>query len=146
MKKAFYVGMIAGAVLALAGCATLGSTSEQAAEKLVVEYATIKVVNSGKTVAEKQAKAARIIAIASQAQTVLGSPSVTIALVQAAVNAQLAALKLDAADQMLADALVQAVVAEVGDKVGAGVLNPNQVVTVNAVLGWVVEGASFPVS
>lgn len=130
----------------MTGCASLGTQSDQAAEQLVIEYATVKVVNTGTTVAEKQAKAARIIAIATQAQTVLGSPSVTIALLQAAVTSQIGALKLDAADQMLADALVQAVVAEISDKVGSGVLNPVQVVTVNTVLGWVVQGASFPVS
>lgn len=132
--------------LALAGCASLGTTADQAVEKLVVESATLKVVNSGATTAAKQAKAARIIAIATQAQTVLGSPSATITLIQTAVEVQIASLKLDAADQLLADMLVQAVVAEVSDKVGAGVLNPNQIVTVNTVLSWVVAGASFPVS
>lgn len=130
----------------LAGCASLGTTASQAYEKLAVEYATIKVVKTGATLADRQAKQAKIIAIATQAQTVLGSPSVTLAAVNAAVNAELAKLHLAAEDQMVADALVQMVSDELAANVGAGVLNATDVVTVNAVLSWVVAGASFPVS
>lgn len=146
MKKALLAFAIGLAMFDMSGCATLGSTSGQATEQLVVEYATIKVVKAGGTLAQQQAKQAKIITIATQAQTVLGSPSVTLAALQAAVNAQIASLKLAPEDQMLADALVQMVAAEVADKVGTGALSAAQVVTVNTVLGWVVAGASFPIS
>lgn len=146
MKKALLTLAIGLAIFEMTGCASLGSPSTQATEQLVVEYATIKVVKTGATVADQQAKQAKIIGIATQAQTVLGSPSVTLAALQTAVTAQIAALKLAPEDQMLADALVQMVAAEVADKVGSGALDPAQVVTVNTVLGWVVAGASFPVS
>lgn len=146
MKKALLAFAIGLAMLEMTGCATLGSSSSQATEQLVVEYATIKVVRAGGTLDQQHAKQAKIIAIATQAQTVLGSPSVTLAALQAAVSAQIAALKLAPEDQMLADALVKMVAAEVSDKVGTGALNAAQVVTVNTVLGWVVAGASFPIS
>lgn len=140
-------GLITGSVVLalLAGCASLGTTANQAYEKLAVEYATIKVVKTGATPAARQAKQAKIIAIATQAQTVLASPSVTLALVKVAVNAQIASLHLAAEDQMVADVLVQMVSDELAAKVGAGVLKPTDVVTVNTVLSWVVSGASFPV-
>lgn len=145
MKKILLLGVVMVG-FSLAGCASLGTTASQAYEKLAVEYATIKVVKTGATLADRQAKQAKIIAIATQAQTVLGSPSVTLAAVNAAVNAELAKLHLGAEDQMVADALVQMVSDELAAKVGAGVLNATDVVTVNAVLSWVVAGASFPVS
>lgn len=129
----------------LAGCASLGTTASQAYEKLAVEYATIKVVKTGTTPAARQAKQAKIIAIATQAQTLLASPSVTLALVRVAVNTQIASLHLAAEDQMVADVLVQVVADELAAKVGAGVLKPTDVVSVNTVLSWVVAGASFPV-
>lgn len=129
----------------LAGCSTLGTTANQAYEKLAVEYATIKAVKTAKTPAARQAMQAKIIAIATQAQTVLASPSVTLALVQTAVNTQIARQHLAAEDQMVADALVQMVSDELTAKVGAGVLKASDVVTVNTVLSWVVAGASFPV-
>lgn len=141
-------GLIAASVVLamLAGCASMGTTASQVYEKLAVEYATIKVVKTGATLADRQAKQAKIIAIATQAQTVLASPSVTLALVSTAVNAQLASMHLAAEDQMVADALVQMVNDELAAKVGAGVLSPTEVVSVNTVLSWVVAGASFPVS
>jgi len=134
------------AVSSLAGCASLGSSANQAYEKLAVEYATIKVVKTGKTPAERQAMQAKIIAIATQAQTVLTSPNTTLALVRTAVNLQIAKQHLAAEDQMVADTLVQVVSDELAAKVGAGVLKPSDVVSVNTVLSWVVAGASFPVS
>lgn len=134
------------AVLSMtAGCASLGTTANVAYEKLAVEYATIKAVKTAKTPAARQAMQAKIIAIATQAQTVLASPSVTLALVQTAVNTQIAKQHLAAEDQMVADALVQMVSDELTAKVGAGVLKPSDVVSVNTVLSWVVAGASFPV-
>lgn len=139
--------IVASIVLAmLAGCASLGTTANQAYEKLAVEYATIKVVKTGATTADRQAKQARIIAIATQAQTVLTSPNVTLAAVKAAVAAQIAKQHLAAEDQMVVDVLVQMVDSELTAKIGAGILKPTDVVTVNTVLSWVVAGASFPVS
>lgn len=136
----------AGVVLALlAGCASLGTTANQAYEKLAVEYATIKVVKTGATPAARQAKQAKIIAIATQAQTVLTSPNVTLGMVKIAVNAEIAKQHLAAEDQMVADEFVQAVSTELAARVGAGVLKPTDVVSVNTVLSWVVAGASFPV-
>lgn len=145
MKKTLLLAAVM-AVSSLAGCASLGSSANQAYEKLAVEYATIKVVKTGKTPAERQAMQAKIIAIATQAQTVLTSPNTTLALVRTAVNLQIAKQHLAAEDQMVADTLVQVVSDELAAKVGAGVLKPSDVVSVNTVLSWVVAGASFPVS
>lgn len=142
MKK---IMLFAAVAALMAGCASLGTTATQAYEKLAVEYATIKVVKTGKTTAEQQAIQARVIAIATQAQTALASPDVTLGVIMIAVNAQLAKQHLAVEDQMVADALVQLVSDELTAKIGAGILKPTDVVSVNTVLSWVVAGASFPV-
>lgn len=139
------LGLMAAAVLAFAGCASLGTPIQQTAEQLVVEYATLKVIGSGSTTAARQAKASQILSIASTAKADFADPAATLATVTAQVAVRIAALKLDPADQLVANALVQVVADELSAKIGAGVLNPAQVTSVNTVLGWVVEAASMPV-
>lgn len=139
--------ILMGIVLAcVAACASLGSTTQQTAEQLVVEYATLKVIGAEPTTAARQAKAAKILAIATSAKNDLANPAATLATVLAQVTAQIAAEKLDPANQLLADALVQTVAAELQAKIGAGTLDPAKVANANTVLGWVVQAASFPVS
>lgn len=133
-------------VMLVSGCASLGTSTQQTAEHLVVEYATLKVIGAEPTVAARKDKAARILAIAVSAKADLSDPAATLATVLAKVSAQIAAEHLAPADQMLANALVETVSAELQAKIGAGVLDPAKVTTANTVLGWVVEAASFPVS
>jgi uncharacterized protein YceK len=133
-------------VMLSSGCASLGTSTQQTAEQLVVEYATLKVIGAEPMTAARQAKAARILAIAVSAKADLSDPAATLATVLAKVTAQIAAEHLAPADQMLANALVETVSAELQAKIGAGVLDPAKVTTANTVLGWVVEAASFPVS
>lgn len=133
-------------VMLASGCATLGSHSQQTAEQLVVEYSTLKVIDTGKTTADRQAIADRITKIVTTAMTDVANPSATIATVTALVNVQILNLHLPVQEQPLADALVGELAAELADKIGTGVLSPAQVVTVNTVLGWVKQAASYPIS
>lgn len=142
----FLLGLMAAAALTFAGCASLGTATQQTAEQLVVEYATLKVIGSGSTTALRQAKAAQILSIASTAQVDVANPAATLATVTAQVAVRIAALNLSPADQLVANALVQVVTDDLAAKIGTGVLNPEQVTSVNTVLGWVVQAASMPVS
>lgn len=144
--KALALFALGLSVMLSSGCASLGNATEQTAEQLVVEYSTLKVIGTGKTTADKQAIADRITKIVTVAMTDVTSPSATIATITSLVNAQILTLKLPAQEQPLADALVAEVGAELANKIGAGVLSPAQVVTVNTVLGWVKQAASYPVS
>lgn len=137
-------GLILACALALSGCATLFTGS--ASEKLVVQYATLKVISSGKTTADRAQKAERIRTVAGEAKTMLDTNNVTLAFLESAVRARLATLKLDAADTLLANALTETIVAELAAKVGDGILPPDQLYKVSTVLSWVIDAASFPVS
>lgn len=147
MRKLFLGLMAAAAVaIALTGCASLGTTTQQTAEQLVVEYATLKVVGTGSTTAARQAKAAQILTIATTAKVDFADPAATLATVTAQVAVRIAALKLAPAEQLVANALVQVVSDELAAKIGAGVLDPAKVASVNTVLNWVIEASSMPVS
>lgn len=133
-------------IVSLSGCATLGNAQFQPAEQLVVEFATLKVIDIGSTTAVRQARADKIRSIAADAKAIADTGGVAIAAVQAAAMAAVAKLNLAPADQFLADALIQTVVAELQARVGAGVIPANALVQVDAVLGWVITAASLPVS
>lgn len=128
----------------LAGCATF--TQNLPVEQLVVEFATLKTIEQGKTTADRQTRAARIVAIATGAKTIVDTGNTTVAALQAAIEARVAKLGLSPADSLLAEALVQAVIAEVNKRVTSGVLSPDTAVQVDTVLGWVITTASAPVS
>ena len=122
----------------LAGCASWGQNT--ATEKLVVQYATMKVVEADK--GSMSERAAKIDKIAAAAQVFIDSDSVTIPLLQAEVVKRLPA-DLSAADRMLASALIDTVIAELKARVGDGIVPPEKLYQVNAVLGWIREAASF---
>lgn len=145
MRK-IYLGLMAVVAVMFAGCASLGTATQQTAEQLVVEYATLKVIGTGSTTADRQAKAAQILTIATAAKADFADPAATLATVTAQVAARIATLKLQPADQLVANALVQVVSDELAAKIGAGVLDPAKVASVNTVLGWVIEASSMPVS
>lgn len=124
--------------VALTGCATLGSGS--AAEKLVVQVATMKFIEAGD---DRAAKAARIVKAAAQARVWLDTDGVTIADLHSAMMARIASADLEPSDKLLAAALVDVVAAELDTRIGAGVISPEKRATVNAVLSWVEQAASF---
>lgn len=128
---------IAALAAVLSGCASFsGSTTE----KLIVQAATMKVVESG---ADRAAKAAKIVAAAEAAQTWIDTDGVTLADLRASMVQRIAAADIEASDKMLATALVDVVVAELNARVGEGLISPEKKVTVNTVLGWVVQAAAF---
>lgn len=121
--------------LMLPGCASL--ERGDATARLAVTYAALKTIESGD---DPAARAAEVAAIARDAQRFLDSETVTVALLEHAVRSRLPA-DLSPADRLLADALVDAVVAELETRVGLGVLDAGQRLVVNQVLGWIVGAA-----
>lgn len=126
-------GLIALALLS--GCATLAN--QPTASSLVVTYAATKVIEAGETPADRLERAKRIRAIVIEARTWLKGEGVTVGSLEAAASARLAKLKLSPRDTMLANSLVQLAVQDLRAKVGAGVIKPDQVVTVNQLLDWI---------
>lgn len=130
--------------LAASGCASFSQNIST--EKLVVQVATLKVIEVGKTPDDQRDRATRIKAIASEARSLLDGEGVTIDSLQAAVGARIAKLNLQPSDQLLANALVEAVVAElqarIGSQVGAGVIPADAKYQVSTVLGWVLDAVA----
>jgi glutathione S-transferase len=130
--------ILAMMAVALTGCATLGSGS--ASEKLVVQVATMKFIEAGD---DRAAKAARIVKAAAQARVWLDMDGVTIADLHAAMMARINGAELEPSDKLLAAALVDVVVSELNVRIGNGIISPEKRATVNAVLSWVEQAASF---
>lgn len=132
MKQAIIAAL---AAIILAGCATNG-----AGEKLVVQAATMKFVESSD---DRAANAARIVRASAQARVWLDTDGVTIADLHAAMVERIALADLEPSDKLLAVALVDMVVAELDVRIGDGIISPEKRATVNAVLAWVEQAAGF---
>lgn len=124
------------AVLALSGCATLGTGS--AGEKLVIQAATMKVIEADE---DRAAKAAKIRAAVDQARVWLDMDGITLADLRSAMLARIGGL--EPSDRLLAAALIDAVAVELEARIGDGILDADKRVRVNAVLSWIAEAASF---
>lgn len=129
---------VAVPITVLSGCASLGASS--ATEKLIVQAATMKFIESSD---DRAAKASRIVKAAAQARVWLDTDGVTVADLQAAMVERIAAADLEPSDKLLASALVEVVVAELNVRIGEGVISADKRATVNAVLAWVEQAASF---
>lgn len=137
MRKLF----IAAIAVVLSGCAGLGLSG--ATEKLIVQAATMKFIESGDAPAERSAKAARIARAADQARIWLDTDDVTVADLQSAMLERIRSADLEPSDKVLASALVEVVVAELNIRIGEGIISPDKRATVNAVLAWVEQAAKF---
>jgi hypothetical protein len=142
LRLPWFVAIAAAALVAatLPACKTIDQ--HQASASLVVKYATMKVIEQAGATDAQFARATRIRSIAADVEKFAGGEAVTIAALEAAVRAQLPS-DLSPADRFLADALVQSVVQELQARVGSGLLNPEQLLQVRQVLGWVIEATSY---
>ncbi|CAB4182537.1 hypothetical protein UFOVP1077_10 [uncultured Caudovirales phage] len=122
----------------LTGCATLQSNEPVA--KLTIQVGVMKYVEAAP---DRAVRAARVVDVVTQAKTLVDLNEVTLADVQAAVLVRLRASGLQPSDLILASALLDIVSNELNVKIGGGVLSADQKVTVNNVLGWVSQAASF---
>lgn len=126
------------AAVFLSGCATLGQATNTS--KLVVQVATMKVIEAQP---DRAARAAKVLEITADAQKLIDMNGLTVGLLKTAVQDRLAAQNLEPSDRLLANLLVDAVVTDLAAKVGDGLIPPDQLVTVNQVLGWVADAAAF---
>jgi len=135
------VATLGASLMLMGGCATLDAHDGSA--KLIVTYATLKVIEQGDTPQAQIERAQKIHQIAADAKTFLAGESVTLGLLQTAIRDQIAPLNLSPADSYLADALVQVVIDELQHRVGTGVLLPDQLYQASTVLGWVIDATAY---
>jgi hypothetical protein len=122
--------------ICLNACAWMKDNPQSA--KLVVQLATMKVIEGGDDI---HGRATRVMAIASEASSLFDSQEMSLPALREAIAERLAKENLSPSDQLLVNALVEAVDAELQKRIGQGALNPEQAVQVKAVLDWVIEAA-----
>lgn len=122
--------------ICLNACAWMKDNPQSA--KLVVQLATMKVIEGGDDI---QVRATRVLNIANEASSLFDTQEMSLPALREAIAERLAKENLSPSDQLLANALVEAVDAELQKRIGQGALNPEQAVQVKAVLDWVIEAA-----
>lgn len=137
MKLVSIILALAFGLGAFVGCASTSADQQKVIAKLAVSFAVLKVAD------KSPEKAARIVAIAQEVKALAGSDGAnTVDLLMSLVRAKVAAQKLDAADQLLAGALVDMVGTELKTRLGSGVLTSDKLLVVGEVAGWIVDAAA----
>lgn len=132
MKKLFLILMLLPVFSMVSGCA---SFSQSDSAEVVVQYATIKFINKD---ADPITRAHKVIDIATEARTYFDSETLPIAQVESLIREKIDWAKLDLADKILVDALIDKVMDEVE---GAGSIPEDKRVSGSKVLGWIIDGA-----
>lgn len=141
--KALRFGAIAAVAMLLSACGSLSLNTGSASTKLVVQVATMKYIEREDLPAERAARAAEITRGVDAVSVMLDMEGVTVADLKAKALERIAAADLEASDKLALTALVDMINVELDEEVGDGVISPDQRVTVNAVLSWVKQAASF---
>ena len=118
----------------LVGCSILDK--HQASAKLAVQYATMKYIDGD---ADKRDRTLKVTANARE----LAATGATLDAIHLAIRDSIDWNKLDDADKLLAVNLLNMVRDELKARFGDGVLDPDQVLAVNAVLDWIDEAATL---
>lgn len=132
------VALGAGAMLlALPACQTVEQHPGLA--QLAVQYATVKIAQNNPD------HVPRIVAIAGQVRAAAGGDSAnTVDMLVALARTKIDFAQLDPADRLLVDALLAEVGAQLRERLGPGLLGPEQLLVVAQVAGWI-EAAALSV-
>jgi hypothetical protein len=124
----------------LTACATLKDNELLA--QAGVQYASAKFVRAAGDEPAQTARAERIRVVAAELRKVVGTEAVSVPALQAAVQKYIPA-DLEPEDRILVNLLVAAVVQELEKRIGDQLLQPDQLLVVDAVLRWVDEGTQL---
>lgn len=135
-KIASILALVIGLV-AFSGCAS--TTGQQnIAAKFAVQYAVLKVSENS------PAKAARIVAIAKEVKAIAGQDGAdTVDLLMVIIRSKVDFSKLDAADTLLANALIETIGEQLKERLGSGKLPIEKLPAVAQLADWVIETAAF---
>jgi hypothetical protein len=129
--------LIAIAMMFTTGCAMLPST-ESTTARLAVQYGTLKYIG------DDVEKAARVRDVVTDAQNILDiGTSVTVIALDAAIRDRISWDRLDLADTLLLNVLLDELRIEMESRIGAGQLNEDDRVRVSAVFGWINSAAGL---
>lgn len=132
--------VLAVAALAVSACAMTPDTERR--DRLAVQSATMALIERADIPAEK---AERIADAVDKARTLLSLAEVSVQDIRVALSARIAerAEHLSPLEKLAANELIDAIASEVEGRIGAGVLSPEQRVSVNKVLDWVEVATVF---
>jgi hypothetical protein len=134
-----FLGLVAALAL-LTGCSALkdlGGVNSEA--RIFVTYATLKYIGDAD---DPAGKAAKVRDVAEQVRAAARGESVTIEALKALVMARLPA-DMDPADRFVAGELVNVLAARLAEGVGDGVLDPEKLVAVDQLIGWVIDATAY---
>lgn len=143
MKLRLMIAALAASIT-LAGCTALQNflDSNGGTAELGVTYATMKYIEKAGDVDAQIARATRVRLVAEDVKETARGDSVTVEALKAYVMGRLPA-DLSPADRFLADALIEALVAELQQRVGIGVLDADQLLVVDTLLEWVIKATTY---
>ena len=120
----------------LAGCAALETVERSPlVAQLTVQQATLRVID------EDPAKATRVLEISGQVREMIAVDSVTVALLDDFIRVQIDWQRLSLADAQLLMLLLDGLRTRLAERMGDGLLRPEQKVSISRVIDWVDESA-----
>lgn len=122
----------------LAGCAVLQTVEDSPmVAKLTVQQATLRVID------EDPAKAMRALEITQNVREMISVDSVTVALLDDFIRVQIDWSRLDLADAQLLMMLLEELEVRLAQRMGDGLLSPEQKVSIDRVIDWVEDSAKL---
>lgn len=138
MKQLTYLILAASIAIGVSAC---NFQDNRGSLQLVIQYSVLKYVGAD------EEKANRVIAVTQFVREQLNnSPSVRIASLVNIVRERVDWTQLDAADALLADALLTTIQDELVARYGDGILDQDHLVAVDEVIAWVQRSASLVVT
>lgn len=131
MKNIIFVLCI---TLAISACSVIESHTESS--KLVVQYAVLKFVMS-EDMSHRQERAEKILQIAKEGRALFDSRALPIEHIEDLMRERIDWEKLDAADTLIVNALIERIVIEVDGAVDVG---EDVHITGSKILSWVIDG------
>ena len=139
MKKALVL-LFAFSFPFLAGCSLLQTAEDSPlVAKLTVQQATLRVID------EDVERAERVLELAGQARSMVQVDEATVDFVDGFIRAQIDWGRLTLADAQLLIMLLDELRDRLAERMGEGLLSPEDRVSINRVIDWIEESASLVV-
>lgn len=126
--------------LTFAGCAVL-SDKDPIAQKIAVQYATAKVIG------DDREKAVKLVGWVEEAEVYINSEvEVRIDILEQALRDRIDWNNLDAQETLIVDSILMESRLRLVDQIGAGALDPESLIKLSIVLGWIKEAGNRLIS
>jgi uncharacterized protein YceK len=125
--------------LALSGCAALNQIPESTAAKLTVQQATLRVID------EDVERALRVQELTETVGYYVEQEKITVELIDTYLRSQIKWQELSLADGQLLVMLLDELRLRLDERIGDGLLDPDDKVVIATVLRWVYDAAALAV-